>query len=119
MSEMPARKTTTLVDIEVRNKLLYVKFMGPQIGQRESPIISLEVEPYLKAAGKDLKEPLVLVVSRSYTASGVAVALRVRLAQGQQLAVQRHLSLIGYMVWARFYWEAGPAPCQRTARRQV
>lgn len=79
MSELPARKTTTLVDIEVRNKLLYVKFMGPQIGQRESPIISLEVEPYLKAAGKDLKHFIIDIKGVNFMSSmgvGVCIALR-------------------------------------------
>jgi anti-anti-sigma factor len=79
MSELPARKTTTLVDIEVRSKLLYVKFMGPQIGQRESPIISLEVEPYLKAAGKDLKHFIIDIKGVNFMSSmgvGVCIALR-------------------------------------------
>jgi len=79
MSELPARKTTTLVDIEVRSKLLYVKFMGPQIGQRESPIINQEVEPYLKAAGKDLKHFIVDLKGVNFMSSmgvGVCIALR-------------------------------------------
>jgi anti-anti-sigma factor len=79
MSELPARKTTTLVDIEVRTKLLYVKFMGPQIGQRESPIISQEVEPYLKAAGKDLKHFIIDLKGVNFMSSmgvGVCIALR-------------------------------------------
>ena len=46
---LPEKKTTAHVDIEVRSKLLYVKLLGPQVGQRESPIISQDVEPYMKA----------------------------------------------------------------------
>ena len=79
MSELPAKKTTTHVEIEVRSKLLYVKFMGPQVGQRESPIISQEVEPYLKAAGKDLKHFIVDLKSVNFMSSmgvGVCIALR-------------------------------------------
>jgi anti-sigma B factor antagonist len=79
MSELPAKKTTTHVEIEVRSKLLYVKFMGPQVGQRESPIISLEVEPYLKAAGKDLKHFIIDIKGVNFMSSmgvGVCIALR-------------------------------------------
>jgi len=79
MSELPTKKTTTLVEIEVRSKLLYVKFMGPQVGQRESPIISQEVEPYLKAAGKELKHFIVDLKSVNFMSSmgvGVCIALR-------------------------------------------
>jgi anti-sigma B factor antagonist len=76
---LPEKKTTALVDIEVRSKLLYVKFLGPQIGQRESPIISQDVEPYLKAAGKDLKHFIIDLKSVTYMSSmgvGVCIALR-------------------------------------------
>ena len=76
---LPEKKTTALVDIEVRSKLLYVKFLGPQIGQRESPIISQDVEPYLKAAGKELKHFIIDLKSVTYMSSmgvGVCIALR-------------------------------------------
>ena len=76
---LPEKKTTAHVDIEVRSKLLYVKFLGPQIGQRESPIISQDVEPYLKAAGKDLKLFIIDLKSVTYMSSmgvGVCIALR-------------------------------------------
>jgi anti-anti-sigma factor len=85
MSELPARKTTTHVDIEVRAKLLYVKFIGPQVGQRESPIINQEVEPYLKAAGKDLKHFIVDLKGVNFMSSmgvGVCIALRKAVAAG-------------------------------------
>ena len=76
---LPEKKTTALVDIEVRSKLLYVKFLGPQVGQRESPIISQDVEPYLKAAGKELKHFIIDLKSVTYMSSmgvGVCIALR-------------------------------------------
>ena len=79
MSELPAKKKTIHVEIEVGSKLLYAKFMGPQIGQRESPIISQEVEPYLKAAGKDLKHFIIDMKSVTFVSSmgvGVCIALR-------------------------------------------
>lgn len=79
MSQLPEKKTTTHVDIEVRSRLLYVKLVGPQIGQRESPIISQEVDPYLKAAGKDLRHFIVDLRSVTFMSSmgvGVCIALR-------------------------------------------
>jgi len=79
MSDLPSKKTTSHVDIEVRSKLLYVKFMGPQVGQRESPIISQEVEPYLKAAGKDLRHFIIDLKSVTFMSSmgvGVCISLR-------------------------------------------
>ena len=79
MADLPTKKTTTLVDIEVRSKLLYLKLHGPQVGQRESPIISQEVEPYLKAAGKDLKHFIIDLQNVTFMSSmglGVCIALR-------------------------------------------
>jgi hypothetical protein len=43
MPDLPPQKKTTLVEIDVRDTLLYVRLVGPQVGQRESPIISQEV----------------------------------------------------------------------------
>lgn len=76
---LPEKKTTAHVDIEVRPKLLYVKLLGPQVGQRESPIISQDVDPYLKAAGKDLKHFILDMKSITYMSSmgiGVCIAFR-------------------------------------------
>ena len=79
MSDLPTQKKTTLVEIDVREGLLYVKFVGPQVGQRESPIISQEVEPYIRAAGKGLKHFIIDLKSVTFMSSmglGVCIALR-------------------------------------------
>lgn len=79
MTSLPPQKKTALVEIEVRGAILYTKFVGPQVGQRESPIISSEVEPYLKAAGKDLKHFIIDLQSVSFMSSmglGVCIGLR-------------------------------------------
>ena len=79
MSDLPTQKKTTLVEIDVREGLLYVKFVGPQVGQRESPIISQEVEPYIRAAGKGLKHFIIDLKSVTFMSSmglGMCIAFR-------------------------------------------
>jgi anti-anti-sigma factor len=79
MSSLPASKKTTLVEIQTKPGLLYVKFLGPQIGQRESPLISQEVEPYIRDAGKSLKHFVVDLQSVTFMSSmglGICIALR-------------------------------------------
>ncbi len=79
MTSLPTQKKTSLIEIDVRVNLLYVKFVGPQVGQRESPIISQEVEPYLKAAGKELKHFIIDLQSVTFMSSmglGVCIGLR-------------------------------------------
>ena len=79
MSSLPASKKTTLVDIQTKPGLLYVKFLGPQIGQRESPLISQEVEPYIRDAGKSLKHFIIDLQSVTFMSSmglGICIALR-------------------------------------------
>ncbi len=46
---------TPLVSIRLDNGILHVRPTGPNIGQRESPILAKELEPFLKQAGKGLK----------------------------------------------------------------
>ena len=79
MSSLPATKKTTLVEIQTKPGLLYVKFLGPQIGQRESPLISQEVDPYLRDAGKTLKYFIIDLQSVTFMSSmglGICIALR-------------------------------------------
>ena len=56
-----------------------MKFVGPQVGQRESPIISQEVEPYFKEAGKGLKHFIIDLQNVTFMSSmglGVCIGLR-------------------------------------------
>jgi anti-anti-sigma factor len=79
MPDLPTQKKTTLVEIDVRETLLYVKLLGPQVGQRESPIISQEVEPYLRSASKSLKHFIIDLKGVTFMSSmglGVCIALR-------------------------------------------
>ena len=79
MTSLPPQKKTSLIEIDVRVNLLYVKFVGPQVGQRESPIISQEVEPYFKEAGKGLKHFIIDLQNVTFMSSmglGVCIGLR-------------------------------------------
>ena len=79
MSALPPTQKTTLVDINLQPTLLYVKFVGPQVGQRESPIISQEVEPYIREAGKSMKHFIIDLQSVTFMSSmglGICIALR-------------------------------------------
>ncbi len=57
--EHPSQSTnhskTALVEIRWSAPFLTVRPTGPQIGQRESPIINDEVSPFFRTAGKGLK----------------------------------------------------------------
>lgn len=78
MSELLPKKTTSLLEIDLQPTRLYVRFLGPQVGQRESPIISQDVEPYLKAS-TTLKHFIVDLQSVTFMSSmglGICIALR-------------------------------------------
>ena len=79
MPDLPTQKKTTLVEIDVRETLLYVRLVGPQVGQRESPIISQEVEPYLRSANKSMRHFIIDLQGVTFMSSmglGVCIALR-------------------------------------------
>jgi stage II sporulation protein AA (anti-sigma F factor antagonist) len=79
MPDLPTQKKTTLVEIDVRETLLYVRLVGPQVGQRESPIISQEVEPYLRSASKSMRHFIIDLQGVTFMSSmglGVCIALR-------------------------------------------
>ncbi len=54
-SQTANHRKTALVEIRWSAPILTVRPAGPQIGQRESPIVSEEVMPFLERAGKSLK----------------------------------------------------------------
>jgi stage II sporulation protein AA (anti-sigma F factor antagonist) len=79
MPDLPTQRKTTLVEIDVRETLLYVRLVGPQVGQRESPIISQEVEPYLRSASKSMRHFIIDLQGVTFMSSmglGVCIALR-------------------------------------------
>lgn len=72
-------KQTPLVEIRWQAPVLLVHPAGPQIGQRESPIINDEVKPFLKKAGKTLKFLVVDATSVTFMSSmglGMLIGLR-------------------------------------------
>jgi anti-anti-sigma factor len=90
MAGLPISKKTSLVEIEARPHLLYVKFIGPQVGQRESPIISAEVEPYIKEYGKALQSFVIDMRGVTFMSSmglGVCIALRHKANTGGAKAI--------------------------------
>ena len=44
----PNRKQSPLVDVAWDGPIVQIKFAGPNIGQRETPIIQEDIGPYLK-----------------------------------------------------------------------
>ena len=76
---LPTQKKTSFVEIELRPALLYAKFVGPQVGQRESPIISQEIDPYIAQAGKSMKHFVIDLQGVTFMSSmglGICIALR-------------------------------------------
>jgi anti-anti-sigma factor len=83
MSESPTQaanhKKTTLVEVRWAEPFLTIRPAGPQIGQRESPIITDEVSPFLKQAGKSLKVLVLDLTDVTFMSSmglGMCIAFR-------------------------------------------
>ncbi|MSR28262.1 MAG: anti-sigma factor antagonist [Phycisphaerales bacterium] len=51
----PTIKKTTHVEFTWDGSILIVKPQGPNIGQREAPIMNADIDPYLKSLGKAVK----------------------------------------------------------------
>lgn len=51
----PTVKKTTYVEMTWDGSVLIVKPLGPNIGQREAPIMNGDVDPHLKSLGKAMK----------------------------------------------------------------
>ncbi len=83
MSESPTQaanhKKTALVEVKWAEPFLTIRPSGPQIGQRESPIITDEVTPFLKQAGKTLKVLILDLTDVTFMSSmglGMCIAFR-------------------------------------------
>ncbi|MCE9620670.1 MAG: STAS domain-containing protein [Planctomycetes bacterium] len=77
--ELPAQKKTSLVEIGWDGKILMIRPAGPNIGQRESPIITDEFNPYFKQFGKNIKFLVLDLSTVSFMASmglGMCIACR-------------------------------------------
>ncbi len=51
----PTVKKTTFVEFIWDGSVVIVRPQGPNIGQREAPIMNTDVDPYLKSLGKAVK----------------------------------------------------------------
>ena len=72
-------KQTPLVEIRWQAPVLMVHPAGPQIGQRESPIINDEVKPFIKKAGKSMRYLVVDASSVTFMSSmglGMLIGMR-------------------------------------------
>ncbi|MFO0828204.1 MAG: STAS domain-containing protein [Phycisphaerales bacterium] len=75
----PNHRKTTLVEIRWATPFLTIRPAGPQVGQRESPIITDEVQPFLKLAGKSLKAMVLDLSDVTFMSSmglGMCIAFR-------------------------------------------
>ncbi len=76
---LPAQKTTPLVNLNWDGKVLMIRPAGPNIGQCESPIITEEFSPYFKQYGKAVKFLVLDLSTVSFMASmglGMCIACR-------------------------------------------
>ncbi len=78
-ADLPASKKTQFTEVDYRPSCLVVRLVGPSVGQRESPIVASEVEPYIALAGANLKRFVLDLSSVTFMSSmgiGAAVAFR-------------------------------------------
>ena len=78
-ADLPDKKTTPLIEIEWTGAVLILRLAGPNIGQRESPIITEEFNPYFKKHGKSIKHMVLDLTKVTYMSSmglGMCIACR-------------------------------------------
>ncbi|MSR17720.1 MAG: anti-sigma factor antagonist [Phycisphaerales bacterium] len=84
----PTKKSTPLVEIFWDGVIIRVQPAGPNIGQREAPIITQDVEPFIRQAGKDLKFFVLDLTSVQFMSSmGLGMCINWRNASSAQGAV--------------------------------
>ena len=79
MTTLPASKKTPLVEIAWNGTILHLRPAGPNLGQRESPIISEEVNPYFKQLGKTIRFLVLDLTDVTFMSSlglGMCIAFR-------------------------------------------
>ncbi len=78
-ADLPNKKTTPLVEIDWNGTVLILRLAGPNIGQRESPIITEEFAPYFKKHGKGIKHMVLDMTTVNFMSSmglGMCIACR-------------------------------------------
>ena len=79
--ELPDKKKTPLIEIDWNGSVLILRLVGPNIGQRESPIITEEFHPYFKRHGKAIRHMVLDLTNVNFMSSmglGMCVDLRNR-----------------------------------------
>jgi len=79
MPSVPAEKKTPLIEIFWNGSVLQLRPVGPNIGQREAPVIHDEVNPYFKDLGKTIRSLVLDLTDVNFMSSmglGVCIALR-------------------------------------------
>jgi len=77
--ELPSKKKTPLIEIDWNGSVLILRLVGPNIGQRESPIITEEFNPYFKKHGTLIKHMVLDMTTVSFMSSmglGMCIACR-------------------------------------------
>ena len=78
-AELPDKKKTPLVEIDWNGAVLILRLVGPNVGQRESPIITDEFNPYFKKHGKAIKHMVLDLTNVTFMSSmglGMCIACR-------------------------------------------
>ena len=78
-AELPDKKKTPLIEIDWNGSVLILRLVGPNIGQRESPIITEEFNPYFKKHGKAIKHMVLDLTTVNFMSSmglGMCIACR-------------------------------------------
>jgi anti-anti-sigma factor len=78
-TDLPDTKKTPLIEIEWTGSVLILRLAGPNIGQRESPIITEEITPYFKKHGKAVKHMVLDLSTVNFMSSmglGMCIACR-------------------------------------------
>lgn len=79
MTSLPAEKKTPLIEIKWNGTVLHLRPVGPNVGQREAPVIHDEVTPYFKELSKSIRAMVLDLTDVHFMSSmglGTCIALR-------------------------------------------
>jgi len=79
MTTLPAEKNTPLIQIKWNGSILHLRPVGPNVGQREAPVIHDEVSPYFKELSKSIRAMVLDLTDVHFMSSmglGTCIALR-------------------------------------------
>ncbi|RLS52731.1 MAG: anti-sigma factor antagonist [Planctomycetota bacterium] len=86
----PQSKKTALLEITFDGSIMIVKPAGPNVGQREAPIMKADIDPVVKSAGKAMKVMVMDLSSVQFMSSmglGMIIDMRNAAAQSGATAV--------------------------------